>query len=136
MRLKIFKILISLVVFSAITVIISCTSHFGAKLHIEGQMSDCPFMPGHTSVCKMSPMEHMQAWQSMFTTLIEKDALYILYTLLVLFALLGLKYFAKSSLYNLPRLELPTDLGYLKQLLLFDPLREAFSKGILNPKTF
>lgn len=111
-------------------------SHFALPGHMSQQIVDCPFMPGHSSICKMSPMEHIQAWQSMFTMLPAKDALSFLAVLLALLALLGLNYFRKHTLYDQLELEPNTKLFYLRSISIFDPLKEAFSRGILNPKTF
>ncbi|HZT35461.1 MAG TPA: hypothetical protein VFA15_06055, partial [Nitrososphaera sp.] len=49
--------------------------------------SNCPFMPGVTVLCKMGPLEHLAAWQSMFASLpSQNSAFLLLVTLCVLLA--------------------------------------------------
>lgn len=98
--------------------------------------ANCPFGGHSMSICKMNPMEHIQEWQSMFTTLPAKDALSILSALLSLLALLALRFLNTPSLFRKPRLEQYLNLFYLNRVPIFDPLQEAFSRGILNPKLF
>lgn len=111
-------------------------SYFELARHINDTMATCPYVEGHTAVCDMSPIEHMQAFQSMFTILPTKDAVSLFSILLLLLALTVLKSLRKFSIHN--NLQIKTFLNYLhlKHTLIFNPLKEAFSRGILNPKTF
>jgi len=110
---------------------------FGANMDMNGTMVNCPFAGHSMSICKMNPMEHIQEWQSMFTTLPAKDALSSLLTiLLALLALLGLSFFKKFSLHDQPWPEVYINPFYLRRSQIFNPLKEAFSNGILNPKIF
>lgn len=98
---------------------------------------NCPFANHLMSICKMNPMEHIQEWQSTFTTLPAKDAPSpLLSILLALLALFGLRFFKKFSLHDQPWPEVYINSFYLRKHQIFDPLREAFSNGILNPKIF
>lgn len=102
-----------------------------------GQAARCPFSDHSMSICKMNPLEHIQEWQSMFTMVPSKDALSsLLSVLLALLVLLGLKFLRKFSIHDKPRLETYTTPFYLRSNLIFNPLQEAFSNGILNPKIF
>jgi hypothetical protein len=109
---------------------------FGMGMDMNGEMVKCPFSSHSMSICKINPLEHIQEWQSMFTTLPAKDTLAFLSSLLALLALLGLKFFGKYSLYNFPQQETFRSLFYLKNFYIPHPLKVAFARGILNPKTF
>ncbi len=109
---------------------------FDMGMDKNGKMVNCPFSNHSMSICKMNPLEHLQEWQSMFITLPAKDALLLLSTLFGLLALLALKFFSKYSLHNRLQLESYINLFYLKRTLVFNPIQESFSRGILNPKTF
>lgn len=111
-------------------------SHFKLAEHMNDTIATCPYMEGHTAVCDMSPIEHMQAFQSMFTILPAKDAASLFLILLLLLSVAVLKSLRRFSIYD--NLQIKTFLNYLhlKHTLIFNPLKEAFSRGILNPKTF
>ena len=113
-------------------------SGFGMMgMDMNSPMVNCPFGGHSMSICKMNPMEHIQEWQSTFTTLPAKDALSsLLSILLALLALLGLRFFRKFSLHDQPWPEVYISPFYLRKRQIFDPLKEAFSSGILNPKIF
>lgn len=95
----------------------------------------CPFMTeGQTVLCTMSPLEHIEAWQDMFTAIPATEILLLLS--LLLFALFTLhrlpskwpqpilQAFYIPQPYRTPRLSFSS---YLAQ---------AFSDGVLNPKLF
>lgn len=98
--------------------------------------SNCPFMPGMTSVCKMNPLEHIAAWQSAFTAIPLGKTLVL--SLLLLLALLLIRTFLGKLSWDLKIL------SYFVQLLSrgrnpFVPryvLQEAFSNGIIHSKVF
>src|SRR3990167_3167940 len=72
-------------------------------MDMNSPMANCPFGGHSMSICKMNPMEHIQEWQGMFTTLPAKDTLSsLLSILLALLVLLGLRFFKKFSLYDQP----------------------------------
>ncbi len=97
-------------------------------------MSNCPFGGHSMAICKQNPMEHIQEWQSMFTTLPVKDVLTLLSMLLALFALLKLR--QVFSVPKIPQADSYINLFYLHRPPIFNSLQEAFSSGILNPKIF
>lgn len=104
--------------------------------HGEMSVGNC-FMPGMTEVmCQMNPLEHIAAWQSMFTAVpSQNDVLLLLATLLAL--ALGALFLANLSTAP-PKVIIPRlSFAYYKRYIpIFDPLQEAFSNGILHPKIF
>jgi hypothetical protein len=97
---------------------------------------DCPFMSNTASVCKMSPLEHIAMWQSVFTTLPLKEKILLTFGLLA-FALalfLLVRFFQRLLKYqNLFYLE---RYRYLQKIFIPHSLQELYSSGILNPKIF
>ena len=111
-------------------------SKFGMPTGPDGQMQNCSFMNmGGSVVCKMTPFEHMAAWQSMFTSLPLKD-ISVLASLLLLVAVVV---FLTKKLWGSQELELVSlhkQRFRDKTFFAHSPLQEAFSNGILNPKLF
>jgi len=136
MPLRLLKKIIIVTYIMTIFMLFFGMSNFKLAEHVNDTIVTCPYLEGHTAVCDMSPMEHMQAFQSIFTILPAKDAVSLFSILLLLLALAVLKSLRKFSIYN--NLQIKTFLNYLhlKHTLIFNPLKEAFSRGILNPKTF
>lgn len=98
---------------------------------MNGQ-ANCPFASHSMSICQMNPLEHISEWQSMFTVLPIKNIL------LILFALFTLIVVSKNTDWN-KLLKLNFHLYQNNRVLyaqVFNPLKEAYSKGILNPKLF
>lgn len=96
--------------------------------------ANCPFGGHSMTICQMNPMEHIQEWQSMFTMLPAQNILLLLFALFAV--LLIRKLHSKFSIPE-PPLVLPSNLSaYSQSFQIFDPLKEAFSNGILNPKIF
>ncbi len=109
---------------------------FGSAMDMSIATGNCPFSGHSMSICKMNPMEHIQEWQSMFTMIPAKDALSFLSALLALLALLAIGAWKKFSIHDQPWPEIYIDPFYLRKYQIFNPLQEAFSNGILNPKIF
>jgi hypothetical protein len=108
--------------------------HFGMNMGVDGKMAPCPFS-GEGSICTMNPLEHIAAWQSAFTTTVqnERDIALLLLGLVLLFTVgFWRELFAKRGLRTLQRLRF----NLRQQFEILDPLQEAFSNGILNPKVF
>lgn len=107
---------------------------FGMETNQEGEMSGCIFA-GEAAICKMSAVEHISLWQSMFAALPQELALLIM-TLIILVAVLVIRQHSLSlfdkkiisewRLYLTQHIDLP----------LFNPVRRAFSKGILHPRIY
>lgn len=102
----------------------------------SGDMAGCIFT-GKTMLCNMSVVEHISLWQSMLTAIPQENL-----TILALLTLLVTVIFITTNMLAPPRLsgsEALTKRLYLRghpDLLLFNPLQEAFSQGILNPKIY
>ena len=112
--------------------------NFGMTMGADGHMSGCPFM-GTTAVCQMTPLEHISAWQNMFTATVTQNS----DQFIILMSLFGLTFIAIAALRLMfdscvALLESRQKL-YAKRLPAFsltNPLQEAFSQGILNPKLY
>lgn len=111
---------------------------FGMPMDNSGNMVGCPLMGESSALCQMTFTEHIQAWQAMFTVIPQKVFGSIL-TLLLLAAaiiftfvihrrwrLLSLRLFELSKLY----------IKEHPHLSFFNPIKEAFSQGILNPRIY
>lgn len=99
---------------------------------MSGQ-TNCPFASHSMSICQMNPLEHIKEWQSMFTMLPAENLLSFIF---VLFALLAISKFPHWD--KLLKLK-PSHLFLYNNALyqrIFNPLQEAYSRGILNPKLF
>lgn len=98
--------------------------------------SNCPFMPGMTAVCKMNPLEHIAAWQSMFTA-IPVEKVFIL-SLLLLFALLLARSLIKKITWDVEILRnfAPPLWQTRNPFIPRYALQEAFSNGIIHSKVF
>lgn len=108
--------------------------HFGMGMQSDGKMAPCPFS-GEGAICTMNPLEHIAAWQNAFTTIVQNERdLALLLVGLVLLLTVGFwrELFTKRDLRSLQRWH-----SVLREEFnIFDPLQEAFSNGILNPKVF
>jgi hypothetical protein len=102
--------------------------------NMNGEMINCPFSDHSMSICKMNPLEHIQEWQSMFTTLPVKDTISILSLILIIISLNTLSFLSRFSIPDIRYLH--TRHLYKKKFHIPNPLDEAFSQGILNPKLF
>jgi hypothetical protein len=101
---------------------------------MDGTMSDCPFMSG-MSVCNMTPFEHLSAWQRMFTTLPNQSTIL---ELILISSILSFCFIYFRYLFSPPKntFSLTQRRLYQNQFFPRTDLQEAFSNGILNPKTF
>lgn len=132
MSIKIPKIIIFSVITFTLYVILFGFSQFG--MGANGQAVKCPFSGHSMSICNLNITEHIQEWQAMFTTLPSKDAIAILFALFLFVALQKLtpwKTFSFPEIKNVHTYFLLKDRFHI-----FDPLKDAFSRGILNPKLF
>ena len=108
----------------------------GMSTQPNGKMSDCPFGNNTASICTMSPLEHIAAWQSFFSTLPLKEKMSLIFSLVAFALALFLlpKFFQQflkyKNLFYLQRYR------YLRKDFIPNPLQEAFSSGLLNPKIF
>lgn len=106
----------------------------GMEANKDGNMEGCIFT-GKTMLCKMGIVEHISLWQGMFTAMPQESLLFMALLILLVAVIFVTKNFLAP-----PRLSNSEALAkrlYLKEhpnLSLFNPLKEAFSQGILNPK--
>jgi len=93
-------------------------------------MEDCPFMSHSEILCSMNVTDHIEAWQSVFSSLINIFTFLILSSVgtLALPAFFLKKYNPFPPLYRKIRKHIYT--------YFYRPLQELFSNGILNPKLF
>jgi len=103
----------------------------------DGTMGGCLFT-GMEEICEMAFTEHLSQWQSMFTTTAPQKVLALVLSLLLAVAFVAVGIFKRNLLllfsYYATRWWL-----YIRQnpnLSFFSPLKEAFSRGILNPKIY
>lgn len=116
-------------------------SFISAYLHVRGMgnmdmpMLGCPFMNESAVMCSMDPIQHITAWQHMFTATPEFGALLLL-ALIIAIALARTNLL--SWLWKIPELEL-THRRIPRSVERYNSrsyLQEIFSQGILNPKLF
>lgn len=136
MLFKVQKVIIIAVAILAFYVLLFGFFQFDIGIAQNGKMVNCPFSSHSMSICKMNPLEHLEEWQSMFTTLPARDTLLFLTVLLSVLALLRLKFLRKFSLHHQSHTISYIDPFYFQRLFIPHPLKIAFSRGILNPKTF
>lgn len=107
-------------------------SFFPAMVTQDGPPHGCPYM-GKATICTMTPLEHLTEWQHRFMSTIPASS-----TLLLAAVLFGL--FLMSRLWGLfvPKSPLVQKIFFYRAAVvgILDPLKLAFSRGILNPKIF
>ena len=98
-------------------------------------MSNCPFMSGQAVVCNMNPLEHIAAWQSMFTSTLQQNGSTLI---LLLLAALALALVWTRLRWPTPpkAIESVSFIVHRENYLPPPLLQELFSNGILNPKVF
>ncbi|MBY0539209.1 hypothetical protein K2P56_02090 [Patescibacteria group bacterium] len=111
--------------------------HLSVTMGPDGDMtmSPCLFMTSKTVVCNMTPLQHIAAWQSMFTTMSQQDGLALILLLLAMFALVLIRTKAR---WPKPRRTLVPIFCVARRENYLPPtlLQELFSNGILNRKVF
>lgn len=96
-------------------------------------MPGCPFTTGFSVVCSMNPIEHIEAWQHMFTAIPGTLAFVLLLSaLLVLVSKILDTFFRLPCLSTLSQIQ-PRQTQYF---FIRNYLQEFFSRGILHPKLF
>jgi len=109
----------------------------GMEMRDEGIMVGC-LLTGMEEICTMKFDEHLGQWQSMFTTTAPQKAFAFALLPLLAVVFVAAAIFKRNLLllfsYYTTRWRL-----YIKQnpnLSLCNPLKEAFSQGILNSKIY
>ena len=121
---------ILLIFFISLSVIASPLFSHGSQV---GQQ-DCVFMEHGYSICHMNPIDHIGAWQEMFTALPAQMGI-LLALLMIVVAIVYLRHILTSS--GVP----PESVGRLyvrahPESKLFDFLITFFSRGILHPRLY
>lgn len=104
-------------------------SHRGMSMNMEGNMIDCPFMPG-VSICMMSPLEMIVASQSFLSNVTINEDQFLLLVSVALILNVFPQFFSPPRFlirYRIPKKKSPPRFNFLE---------EALSDGILNPKLF
>lgn len=104
-------------------------------MNINKSTANCPFSAHSEAMCQMNPLEHIEEWQSMFTMIPSQNLISIFFVLFALIILSKLKFWNRFSISGLP-LIIPSSRYSFINFQIFNPLKEAFSRGILNPKIF
>lgn len=120
--------------FAIFAILLFGFSRFGMDMGMKWQSIICPFSGHSMSICQMNPLEHIQELQNIFTTTTSKESFLFISTLLILLA--SLKLCFKLSIPKLPQIHSYTHSFYSNRFVTFNYLQEAFSSGILNPKSF
>ncbi len=107
-------------------------AHLGMDSGMGGQMGPCPLMPG-VAICNMTPLQHMAAAQSMFTTLPQSSDIFSL-LLMLLASVIAATVLSKTFLAPPP--SVPTRFVTRREYIPFSPLLEAFSNGVIHSKAF
>ncbi len=139
---KIFtKIILSLIIVVFLTFnlfgLINSMSSMSMDSNGLATMSDC-FLMTQTSMCSMGFAEHMNLWQLMFNTLIPSISLASVFILALALFFTKILFNGNPFIQPLKFLTLRYKL-YLKQhplISLCGYLKEAFSRGIINPKIY
>lgn len=109
----------------------------GLMIRTEVETGYCLFSQAHETLCEMSPLDHVQAWQSLFVSIPAPSFALLLAIIAAFFSLIGISAIRLISLLGTLQ---PAYLGvgspHTRSIPTFDRLREAFSRGILNSKTY
>ncbi len=106
-------------------------SHFGMEM--GEQMTNCPFMPGQAAICTMDPLEHIAAWQNVFTALAPENILIFLIFASLIFFFVGHRR-GTNHILSTPALCLSR--RKVETPFVLSPLEKAFWRGTLHPKIF
>lgn len=136
-----FLLILGLIAFLSVAFFGVSQSMMGMEKRSDGTMGGCLFT-GMDEICTMKFEEHLAQWQNMFTTTVPQKALALALLLLLLLLLavvfVAVAIFKRNLLlffsYHTTRWRLY--IRHNPELSLFNHLREAFSRGILNPKIY
>ena len=121
--------------FAAFIIISIISSVYFMGMNPDGIMFHCVFMGG---VCNMTLSDHLISWQGMFAATLQKtfslDFLLLIISIVFILTVIVFKLSGGQISYR----GLISKFYYKQKqyLSFFDYLKEAFSQGILNPKTF
>ncbi len=131
-----FLLVMGLIAFLSVA-FFGASQSMGMEMRDDGTMGGCLFI-GVEEICKMSLIEHLSQWQSIFATIAPQQA--ITFALLLLLAVVFVIVATIKHNLLLPFNHYTTRWRlYIRQnphLNLFNHLRAAFTRGILNPKIY
>ena len=114
-------------------------SVFGMNMSMSmdktGKMTNCPFMNGSSSLCKMGVTDHMSKWLQMFQA-VSVSSIFSLFVLGLFFIAWS---FSQRTYFSLAPPKTISLKLYQKEHSdsnLFNNLLVAFSDGILHPKIY
>lgn len=126
--------MLSLVAFVAVS-LFGLGHTAGMKANEDGNMEGCIFT-GKTMLCQMGIGEHISLWQGMFAATPQKiSVLLTLIVLLVAAVFVIINHWLRTASIK-QELVRRFYLFRNTEINLFDPLRRAFSRGIIHPKIY
>lgn len=122
-KISLFFVIMGIVALVFITFFGMTISSSGMQMNEKGQMPGCLFN-GYLEICTITFSEYIQKWQNVFTALPSKMT-YLAFALL----LAGLTFIGSF---------IGRKICYIhnRGFQIFNFLKEAFSRGILNPKIY
>lgn len=132
-----FFLVLGLIAFLSVAFFGASQSMMGMDERSDGTMGGCLFT-GMEENCKMMFSEHLSQWQSMFTTTVPQKALFfaLLLLLAIVFVAVAILKHNLLLLFGYYTTRWRLYLRYNPELSLFNPLKKAFARGILNPKIY
>ncbi len=104
------------------------------QMNGKGHMTGC-FFDGHTELCTMTLIEHIQTWRNLFTARPLKYGTF--FVLLLGLAFAWFFSFRRHYLFDAKRIMRQKFRYFQRFVFPFSSLlQEAFSQGILNPKIY
>ena len=108
----------------------------GIGMSENGEMGGCPLMVGMATLCNMNAGEHFAAWQRLFTA-IPSTAGSLLASLFIIWIFFSTRSRRiLRSLYDPAHLSQQSHAQSRLIVVPLDPLKEAFSRGILHQKIY
>lgn len=129
---KIFSIAFIIALFFSSLALFSHVGIMGDKEMMA--MNTCPFSTGVSTLCSMTPLEHIETWQGMFAAIPVND-MFTIFLLLVVTVVIAPMFSRFSTDFLGVQLQ-KYQLAYVRSFVIPRPLHKAFSRGILNPKIF
>lgn len=106
-------------------------------LDMDMQMNNKCALYSMTTSCSMGPLEHLTAWQSLYSALPSDTTTLPLFALF--FVLVFITILWKSPPFDLANVIITKQKSYARtqrNLIFTNALRQAFSSGILNTKVY
>ena len=100
----------------------------------QGHMSNCPLMNGSQSICTMNVFDHLANWQNLFVT-VAPTAFNLSLILLISLTLILSAFVIYSPSIRENQSQSFSNF-HAEFSAFFNPLRIAFSNGILHPKIY